>query len=84
VTFHVHAWFRGGLGNTVIVDLPQPGATGPRFDEPTRSYEIGTRLLVSGISHVGGVAPEHPIAARCGLTRYYSPARAAERATATR
>jgi hypothetical protein len=84
VTFHVHAWFRGRLGNTAVVDLPQPSGTGPTFDESMRSYKIGTRLLVSGVSHVGGVPPEYPIAARCGLTRYYSSERAAEWAAATR
>ena len=85
VTFIVHAWFRGsGSGDTVTVDLPQPSGTGPRFDELMRSYEIGTRLLVSGISILGGVPPRYPIAAGCGLTRYYSPERAAEWNTATR
>jgi hypothetical protein len=84
VTFRVHEWFRGGPGNTVVVDLPQPNGTGPRFDQSMRSYGIGTRLLVPGISHLGGVPQQYPIAARCGFTRYYSPERAAEWAAATR
>jgi hypothetical protein len=83
VTFRVHEWFHGGPGDTVTVDLPPPSGTGPRYDESTRSYEAGTRLLVSDMSILGGVAPQYPIAARCGLTRYYSQQSAAEWKTAT-
>jgi hypothetical protein len=84
VTFRVHEWFRGGSSNFMTVDLPQPSGTGPRFDEAERSYDVGTRLLVSSITRLGSAPPQYPIAASCGLTRYYSPERATEWAAVTR
>jgi hypothetical protein len=84
VTFHVNAWFKGGSGDTAIVDMTQPSMTGKMFDEPPPSYEVGTRLLVTGTPRGGGAPLDNATARGCGFTRYYSPERAAEWAAAPR
>ena len=81
VTFRVHAWYRGGSGDTVVVDMPAFGGTGPSEVPP--AYRIGTRLLVSGMPRWGGAPLADAIAWSCGFTRYYSRAVAAQWAAAT-
>ncbi|MGV9213499.1 hypothetical protein ACTFTM_16710 [Micromonospora sp. RB23] len=87
VTFQVHAWFKGGSGGTAVVDMSPPDG-GPGTGDPTSehgpTYQVGTRLLVSGMPRWGGAALADPIAWGCGFTRYYSPSRATEWATATK
>lgn len=75
VTFQVNAWFAGGRGETITVDM-QP------LDEPTSSqpgpvYGPGSRLLISGEPRWGGSPLDDPIAWTCGFSRYYDPATAA-------
>lgn len=74
VTFDVHAWYHGGAGDTVTVDLPVPlvgsGIGGARRGP---SYGPGTRLLVSGEVR----EQERLTAAGCGFTRYHDVATAA-------
>ncbi|MEU7924279.1 hypothetical protein [Micromonospora sp. NPDC049801] len=87
VTFQVHTWFRGGSGGTAVVDMSPPaasGGTGDATSEAGPAYQVGTRLLVSGMPRWGGAPLADPIAWGCGFTRYYSPSLAAEWATATR
>jgi hypothetical protein len=87
VTFRVHTWFTGGAGTTAVVDMPPPTA-GAGTDDVTSengpAYQIGTRLLVSGMPRWGGAPMTDAIAWSCGFTRYYSPATAADWATATK
>ena len=61
VTFDVRAWFAGGADERVTVDLQ--AAEG--------SYDIGSRLLVSGESRWDGPPLDAPIAWTCGFTRYH-------------
>ncbi len=84
VTFRVNAWFKGGSGETAVVDMTQPGMAGKMIDETVPSYGMGTRLLVSGMPRWGGAPLDNAIAWGCGFTRYHSPERAAEWAAATR
>ena len=84
VTFHVDAWFKGGRGTTAVVDMASPSMIGKGVGETVPSYEVGTRLLVSGMPRWGGAPFDKAIAWGCGFTRYYSPERAAEWATAAR
>lgn len=74
VTFDVHAWYHGGKGVTVTVDMPAPlrgsGLGGARRGP---SYGVGTRLLVSGEAEGLKV----PVALGCGFTRYHDVATAA-------
>jgi hypothetical protein len=85
VTFHINAWFKGGSGDTVIVDMTPPrNLTNAAIAETVPSYRIGTRMLVTGMPRWGGAPLDKPIAWGCGFTRYYSSDMAAEWATATR
>ncbi|MGC4768417.1 hypothetical protein ACLQ25_05460 [Micromonospora sp. DT44] len=87
VKFQVHTWFRGGSAGTAVVDMSPPAAgagTGDATSEAGPAYQVGTRLLVSGMPRWGGAPLADPIAWGCGFTRYYSPTTAAEWATATR
>ncbi|MBN1092917.1 hypothetical protein JKP75_10290 [Blastococcus sp. TML/M2B] len=78
VTFEVHAWYRGGTGETVTVHMTAPYVeTAQGFDE---TYALGSRLLVAG--DVSDVEGRGPIAEGCGLIRYYDEATAAEWAAA--
>src|SRR5262249_23219250 len=78
-TFVVHEWFGGGTGATVTVDMPPPTSTSARpggastqlSGEMPPTYEIGSRLLVSGAPRWGGAPLADPIAWGCGFTRYY-------------
>ncbi|TKJ23452.1 hypothetical protein [Blastococcus sp. CCUG 61487] len=72
VTFAVQEWFHGGSGATVTVDIPAR----PTPEQPldgVRSYDVGTRLLVSGVDR----AADGPLASTCGFTRYYDEQTAA-------
>ncbi len=84
VTFQVHEWFKGGDANSAVVDMTQPSTTAKGIDETVPSYQVGTRLLVSGMPRWGGAPLDEAIARGCGFTRYYGPERAAEWAAATR
>lgn len=66
VTFTVNTWYRGGTTGEVTVDLPPPAS---------RSYSVGSRLLVSGEPRWAGEPLDRPIAwtACGGFTRYYDP-----------
>lgn len=70
VTFTVERWFTGGSGTTMTIDMSPPGES-PRHSEAPPSYEVGTRLLVSGESRYGEGISKDGIAWGCGFTRYY-------------
>ncbi|MCY1141228.1 hypothetical protein OWR29_24790 [Actinoplanes sp. Pm04-4] len=87
VTFEVHTWFKGGSTKTTAVDMSPPGVAPTPPDatsEHTPTYQIGTRLLVSGTPRWGGPPLTDPIAWPCGFTRYYSPTTATEWTKATK
>lgn len=74
-TFHVDQWFKGGAGQTVIIDIVDP--KGPvRTSDDSPSYSIGTRLLVSGEHRWDVGDPNDLLAWSCGFTRYYDTATA--------
>jgi len=79
VTFRVHAWYRGGTGETATLHMSSPYL--PTSEEGGETYTQGTRLLVSGM--VSDVEGRGPLAQGCGFTRYYDAATAAEWAAAT-
>lgn len=55
VTFHINRWFKGGIGDTAVVDLSNPDGDGPlRADGAVPTYRIGTGLLVTGTPRWGG------------------------------
>ena len=83
VTFRVHTWFRGGSGDTVTVDLDTPRGTLSSAEPSVPTYDIGTRLLVSGEPRWGGAPLDAPIAWSCGFTRSYDAQTAAEWSAAT-
>lgn len=74
VTFAVRAWFSGGTGPNVTVDMDPPVA-GAQYGlaESFHSYGVGSRLLVAGEPRWGGAPLTAPIAWSCGFTRYYDP-----------
>lgn len=74
VTFDVHAWFRGGHGASITVDMIGPTMSSAQ----ETSYSAGTRLLVSGEPRFGGQPLQAPIAWGCGFTRYYDQSSAAK------
>lgn len=80
VTLRVHDWYRGGPGETVTLHMGSPYLTTPD-GENALTYDIGTRLLVSGM--VGDIEGRGPISEGCGFTRYYDETTAAEWAAAT-
>lgn len=84
VTFQVNEWFKGGAGATAVVDMNDPLLSGPGIDERLPAYQVGSRLLVTGMPRWGGAPLENAIAWGCGFTRYYSPEMAAQWATATK
>jgi hypothetical protein len=82
VTFQVHDWFRGGGGDTVVIGMVPPGALA--IDSTITTYQVGTRLLVSG-SAGAGHGPNHLRGwGGCGHTRYYDPQEALQWAAATK
>jgi hypothetical protein len=70
VTFAINEWFIGGGGTSMTVDMEPPSA-GQRTEEIPPSYDVGTRLLVSGESRWGGRGLEDALAWGCGFTRSY-------------
>ncbi len=78
VTFDVEEWFSGDGEDQVTVEMYAPAVapSATRTDETTPSYELGTRLLVSGEPRWGGDPLEEGIAWGCGFTRYHDPAAA--------
>jgi hypothetical protein len=83
VTFAVNEWYLGGTGPSVTVDIAPPG-TSARLAEASPTYEVGTRLLVSGASRWGGHGVEDALAWGCGFTRYYDAETAQAWSTGTR
>lgn len=82
VTFKVNEWFKGGVNDTVTVDLLSPTSNIAGDDTP--AYERGTRLLVSGEPRWDGEPLEDAIAWSCGgFTSYYEQGLADEWRTAT-
>jgi len=82
VTFQVNEWFAGGDGDTVAIDMGGP--TEPEGGQAA-TFEVGTRLLVSGEPRWGGAPLDRPIAYGCGgFTRYYEEALAEEWRRGTR
>jgi len=73
VTFGVHEWFHGGSGESVTIDMSPPLDRG---EDGVPSYDVGTRLLVSGQPRWGGAPLDDAIAWGCGFTRYYDSATA--------
>ena len=57
VTLHVNRWFKGGTGDTVVVDMPSPDSPGDTAyeDGGPQVYALGTRLLVSGAAYFRSV-----------------------------
>ena len=82
VTFVVHEWYVGGSAHSVTVDLPPPGEQ-TALAESSPSYQIGSRLLVSGEPRWGGAPLEDAIAWGCGFTRSYDADTADEWLAAT-
>jgi hypothetical protein len=76
VTFAVNEWFSGGSASTVTVDMTPPLDGEPRHPAGAPSYDVGSRLLVSGEPRWGGPPLEQPIAWGCEFTRYYDEATA--------
>lgn len=68
VTFRVNQWFSDGEGRTVKVDL----------QVAEDSFDIGSRLLVSGESRWGEADLADAIAWGCGFTRYHDAETARE------
>ena len=68
VTFRVSEWFRGMGDGTVTIALLQPAS-----EEAPPSYQVGTRLLVTGEPRFGGPPLRDPVGWTCGFTRYYDP-----------
>ena len=68
VTFRVNQWFSGGEARTFRVDL----------QVPEDSFDIGSRLLVSGESRWGEADLADAIAWGCGFTRYHDAKTARE------
>lgn len=76
VTFAVHEWFHGSETSTVTVDVASPAVEGQATSVSAGSFEVGSRLLVSGEPRWGGPALEDAVAWGCGFTRHYDEATA--------
>jgi hypothetical protein len=73
VRFTVHRWYRGGAGAEISVQMLPPN-TSSSVNHAT--YEVGSRLLVSGGDRWGRTPVREPLAFACGFTRWYDPATA--------
>jgi hypothetical protein len=82
VTFAVRHWFVRDDGSSITIDMAPPSG-GARLEETPPTYEVGTRLLVSGESRWGGPGLEDALAWGCGFTRYYDAETAKEWLDAT-
>lgn len=71
VTFTVHEWFRGGSAANVTVDMAPPQTASSVTSVSGGSYDVGSRLLVSGEPRWGGPALRDAVAWGCGFTRSY-------------
>lgn len=69
-TFTVNEWFSGGASATVTIDMPPP-STQNGLSEVPPTYEIGSRLLISGEHLRGGATMADAVAWGCGFSRYY-------------
>lgn len=83
VTFTVNDWYRGSSTETVTVDMAPPQSTVHETSVSGGTYEVGSRLLVSGEPRWGGQAMADAIGWGCGFTRYYDASTAASWADAT-
>ena len=74
VTFAVNEWFSGGSTETVTVQMLPPTPDGMSA-ETGQSYDVGSRLLVSGEPRWGDPDPLTDAIASdtCGFTRYWDP-----------
>jgi hypothetical protein len=68
VVFHVNRWYRGGNGDRVTVAMFPPNV----HTSVNATYDVGSRLLVSGEPRFGGVQLNDPISWACGFTRWYN------------
>jgi hypothetical protein len=83
VTFAVNEWFRGSNRRTVTVDMAPPKSTSFETSVSGGTYQVGSRLLVSGEPRRGGEPLQAALAWGCGFTRYYDESTATAWATAT-
>lgn len=83
VTFAVNAWFRGSNRRTVTVDMAPPKSALFETSVSGGTYQVGSRLLVSGEPRRGGEPLQAALAWGCGFTRYYDESTATAWATAT-
>jgi hypothetical protein len=77
VTFTVNRWYRGGDGATITVAMLPPSPSTSEIDTGNGSYQVGSRLLVTGEPRWGGRPLDRPVAWTCGFTRWYTAADAA-------
>jgi hypothetical protein len=75
VTFRVEEWFHGGDANQFTVSMFPPDVVSSVDNE---TYQVGSRLLVTGEDRWGSESLDEPVAWYCGFTRAYSPAMADE------
>jgi len=80
VTFAVTEWFHGGSDPVTTVRMEALLAPGEVYGEAGPTYEVGTRLLVSGTPGAAGAL----WAQGCGYTRFYDPTTATYWRSATR
>lgn len=76
VTFRVEEWFRGGEGDEFTIEMFAPGVVSIWGDNP--SYQLGSRLLVSGDDRGGRERLVDPVVWYCGFTRTYGASTAAQ------
>lgn len=69
VTFVVHEWFRGDGPDEITVDMMSPAV---RTSVPAATYDVGSRLLVSGEPRWGGGPLDEPVVWMCGFTRTHN------------
>ena len=71
VTFDVNEWFRSSAADQTIVEMNPPlGETSTiSAGYQVTSYEVGSRLLVTGEPRWGGEPLDNAIAWYCGFTR---------------
>jgi hypothetical protein len=75
VTFQVEEWFHGGDADQYTVSMFPPDVVSSVDNE---TYQVGSRLLVTGEDRWGSERLDEPVAWYCGFTRAYSPALADE------
>jgi hypothetical protein len=75
VTFQVEEWFRGGGADRFTISMSPPGQL---TSVDTATYQVGSRLLVSGEDLWGSASLDTPVAWPCGFTRTHSASMAEE------